>query len=260
MIATRPLAQNTSWCARLESEGFATLGLPLLAISAVGDKAQQNAVKQKIMNFDQYNAVIFVSQNAVDHTYTWLDQYWPQFPEGIQYFAVGAKTAERAQACLGRGLTDIAIAKNTMTSEELLQHALLLDVKQQKILICRGVGGRGKLAEVLQQRGAIVDYCELYHRQIPATAYSELERAALTENDVISIFSGETLKHLIQLADASSDRHLREKIRTLPLLLPSKRVADDAAAAGFHYCLVSPNASESKMLETLLKEFPEIHS
>ncbi|WP_101758476.1 hypothetical protein [Oceanicoccus sp. KOV_DT_Chl] len=46
-----------------------------------------------------------------------------------------------------------ADADSTMDSETLLQHAQLQSVKQQKILIVRGIGGREYLAEQLTARG-----------------------------------------------------------------------------------------------------------
>ena len=124
-----------------------------------------------VLDFDQFDKVIFVSQNAVEHAFNWLHDYWPQLPVGISYFAVGEKTA---QALRAQGLS--AQVASGMTSEALLNLPALTEVWGQKILICRGRGGLPKLGENLHQRGARVRYLELYERLMPSDAQQRLQQ------------------------------------------------------------------------------------
>jgi len=250
-MATRPGTQNHDWCALLASSGFSVLSMPMLALVPVGDAQQQNAVRQKILDFDLYDKVIFVSQNAVLHTREWLDQYWPQLPLGIEYFAVGKKTAQTLQQVLELSPEQVSSTALEMNTEGLLQHSLLQDVTHKKILICRGVGGRPLLGEALNARGAQVEYCELYLREIPELALAQLAQQKFDlRTDIISVFSGETLNNLLTVAAAVSVDKKAELLR-LAILVPGERVAECAREAGFSRILTSQNASEIEMLETL---------
>ena len=82
IIATRPEAQNADWCARLQQGGLECLAIPLLEIVAIEDARRQQAIRQQILTIDEYQKLIFVSQNAVDEAFRWIDQYWPQLPVG----------------------------------------------------------------------------------------------------------------------------------------------------------------------------------
>ncbi|WP_075187184.1 uroporphyrinogen-III synthase [Teredinibacter haidensis] len=258
VIATRPREQNTGWCQQLEQEGFTTLSLPMLEIRAVSDSQRQQAIKQRILNFDQYSAAIFVSQNAVQHACNWLHDYWPQMPVGVQYFAIGSKTAALLRELLQLGVNDVQLASTTMNSEELLQHPQLQRLDSEKILICRGLGGRGLLAQALRSRGATVDYCELYQRALPSGVIEQLKAEHFSPaNDVLTVFSGETLTNTLFAMEQSQGPELSGVIRQMPVVVPGERVAQQAQNLGFERIIVSPNASEQSMLSSLIHEFSE---
>src|SRR5690554_6805419 len=134
-----------------------------MEIVPVTEPAQQEAIKRRILALSDYHKVVFVSRNAVQHAMEWVDRYWPQQPIGVEYFAVGSVTAQVAREW---GLR-VEAAGEAMNSEAMLELPGLQDVNQQKILIFRGVGGRNFFSEQLRQRGAQVDFCELYERVIP---------------------------------------------------------------------------------------------
>lgn len=250
--ATRPLGSNSDWAQQLHAHGFNTLELPLLDIQPLLDTASQTAIKELILNFDQFDSVIFVSQNAVRHTFDWLHDYWPQLPLGLRYFAVGERTAALASE---QGVQVLA-PHASMTSEALLALPELQEVWGKKILICRGLGGLPRLGEALHQRGAMVRYLELYQRLLPASAAQTLQnaRSQLLPQDFLVVFSSETLQHLAQLLAS-----LQAPPYNQPLLVPSQRVADAAAQLGFSQVLIAANASEAAMLSRLL-EFTAQHS
>jgi uroporphyrinogen-III synthase len=95
VVITRPEAQAAPWAEQLQVLGFRCARLNLLEISPVAEDDKIRAIKNKILDFDLYQKVIFVSQNAVDYGMGWLEDYWPQLPIGIDYFAVGATTAKK---------------------------------------------------------------------------------------------------------------------------------------------------------------------
>jgi len=260
IVITRPEAQAAPWAVQLESLGFATARLNLLAITAVEDETKIRAIKNKILDFDLYQKVIFVSQNAVDHGMDWLEDYWPQLPIGIDYFAVGATTA-RKLANYGLQVQDLAISESGgMTSEDLLSAEHLQHVEGEKILIFRGCGGRGHLAEELRKRGAWVDYCELYERQLPGVATTQLTEMITaadsnTPSLIVCLHSGESLQNLQALINGL-DSALQQKalglLQTSLLLVPSQRLVNAAHEAGFTRIICAENATDNAMTAALL--------
>lgn len=240
--ATRPIEQNQIWLQTLEQADYEVVDLPLLAIEPLADADATQAVKNLVLDLDQFQKVIFVSQNAVAEAFRWFEDYWPQLPQGIEYFAVGQKTAE----AVARHQVGVVSGGLAMNSDELLGLPQLQDVWGQRILICRGQGGLPRLGEVLHDRGAIVRYCELYKRCLPQHSEERLNWVfnSLTGHDLVPVFSGETLQNLDTIV-AAHNPAVRQR---LALVVPGKRVAKMALAMGYQDVLVANNASVNEML------------
>lgn len=234
--ATRPEEQNAEWRKSLEALGRKVIDLPLLAIEPVQEPEEIQAIKNHILDFDQFDKVFFVSQNAVREAFNWLHNYWPQLPLGVEYLAVGSKTAEAVRA---EGVPVVA-GETSMDTEEILGLPQMQNVAGQKILICRGKGGYPRMGEILQSRGATVRYCELYHRRLPAEAAAKAAPllAAGCAADVVPLFSGETVQNYIQVLEAN-----RVSERGMVLVVPGKRVLQAAESAGFSRVVAVENAT-----------------
>lgn len=260
VVITRPEAQAVAWAEQLLALGINSARLNLLQISAVVEDDKVRAVKNKILDVDLYQKVIFVSQNAVDYGMGWLEDYWPQLPVGIEYFAVGATTAKKL-ASYGVAVQDLAVsASGGMTSEDLLSAAHLQNVDGEKILIFRGCGGRGHLAEELRKRGAWVDYCELYERGLPSVAREQLLQLLasyqVTQAQIIvSLHSGESLQNLLAVLTQltiAEQAAARAWLFTAVLLVPSQRIVGAAQCAGFKRVICAENATDNAMTAALL--------
>jgi uroporphyrinogen-III synthase len=260
VVITRPEAQAAVWHEQLQALGFNCARLNLLEILPVFEDEKIRAIKNKILDFDLYQKVIFVSQNAVEYGMEWLEDYWPQLPMGIDYFAVGATTAKKL-ASYGVAVQDLAAsASGGMTSEDLLSAEHLQDVDGEKILIFRGCGGRGHLAEELRKRGAWVDYCELYERGLPKVAHEQLlQLSAVAESStaqiILSLHSGESLQNLLAVVEQvlpAQQAQMRAWIHSKLLLVPSQRIVAAAQAAGFKRIICAENATDNAMTAALL--------
>lgn len=256
LLITRPQRQAKKWQQLLQREGASTECVSMMEIVPIGsDNCNQEAVqaiKSVIMDLDRYQHVIFVSQNAAQFGAEWIDQYWPQIPVGLKFYAVGRATAE----VLEQAGFEVIAAGGTMNSEALLLRPELQQLHEQKVAIFRGLGGRTLLAEMLRERGAQVDYCELYQRLLPQQAADALSRLNwCQQGDLITIQSGETLLNLCQVIRSLSDQGILDYGRwlQLPLLLPGERVAKLASDQGFTEIIMADNASDSCMLNTLLE-------
>lgn len=246
ILVTRPRHQADGWCRALRDAGASVDHIPMLAIEPIENGAPLQAIKRRILDFDQIDRAIFVSQNAVQLGCDWLDRYWPQLPIGPRYYAIGAATAralrEHGIDCQRGGET----APDTMDSEALLALPELRDVAGERVLIFRGSGGRPRIGDALRQRGARVDYCELYRRALPGTAERQLADYT-AQPDAIAVHSGETLANLCHCIDKSGRRALLRA----PLVCPSERVAGRARELGFAHTQAALNAGDNAMTEAL---------
>ena len=254
IVVTRPQAQAQPWAESLNQFGAQTTVISLLEIVPVLDNAQIQAIKNCILDLDLYTKAIFVSQNAVELGFDWIENYWPQLPVGVEFFAVGETTAKQLQN-RGASVTDLAQSQTgAMTSETLLQSPALQSVAGEKIVIFRGLGGRPHIGEVLAARGALVTYCELYERVLPETSPAVFEHLLKSNRQelVLVLHSGEALENLKKIMDelAIFERTLIERIW---LLVPSQRIFELAKAAGLIHVHTAQNATEASMLQGLIE-------
>jgi uroporphyrinogen-III synthase len=253
IVVTRPQAQAESWAESLRILGAKVSVVSLLEIVPVSEEVQIRAIKNCILDFDIYNKAIFVSQNAVEYGFEWLENYWPQLPSGIDFFAVGEITAKQLQE-RGVKVTDLAQSQTgAMTSETLLQSPALQSVAGEKIIIFRGLGGRPHIGEVLSERGAQVDYCELYERLLPSESSQAFESLLKSNQDnlILVLHSGEALENLQKIVRQMTVNPQPIMVN-IDLLVPSQRIYELAKTAGFTKVSAAQNATETSMLQGLL--------
>lgn len=244
ILVTRPQAQNAALIKALQQRGHTPLVLPLLCIDTYNESKHSQAcesIKDRVQHLDQYQHLMFISTNAVTAGWLWIDRYWPQLPTRQHWYAIGEATAEllaRHVECTQPG--------SAMNSESLLALPSLQNISQQKVLVFRGKGGRDVLKQTLEQRGAQVDYCEVYERQTVHYVAGELAKYVKAGLDLLTVTSGETLQLLLEQAVNDG---IKEDIQKLPIVVPGKRIADLAVASGFNTVLVAENASVPAMLK-----------
>ncbi len=253
ILITRPLAQAEAWATELERLGATTVIQPFLAIEALNDKSSTQATNNLLLRLDEYQKAIFVSQNAVDYGIEWIDQFWPQLPIRLDFFAVGQSTAKHLENKLYYLGVSVEAPQHAMNSEALLALNSLKCIQGEKVIIFRGQGGREHLGKSLEARGALVDYCEVYQRILPEfidrEKIAELLAQAHDEKQitVISAHSGETLKNMC----TALDQHELNWIQQQALLIPGERVATIATQLGFKQIITAENATHESMIEAL---------
>lgn len=245
ILITRPQGQADELMQALTQANWHCVHQPLLRISPFTDKhgAPFHAMKHHIMNLDVYDVVISVSGNASSLAVDLIDQYWPQMPEGIDWYAVGPSSAQ-AFNVLGINMQ----LPQANHSEGLLALAgLNQDLSHKKVLIFRGVGGREHLADTLKQRGADVHYCELYQREPIQFSQGELT-ALLSENQIhyALLTSGEMLH---QFATQISN----QQKQNVHVIVPSERIANMAPALHIQHIHICPKINAHGLLDCLSK-------
>ena len=242
LLLTRPADESSALAAVLAEAGVYSSSLPLLDIEPIPLSDSGRAMLQAL---DQYRAVIVVSKPAARLCVELLREHWPQPPDQ-PWFSVGAATG---QILSDAGLT-VFYPDNGDDSEALLEHLVLRQAVARpdpKVLIVRGEGGRGLLAERLREQGASVDYLELYRRHLPSYGEGALPAKVEAERlNALVVSSGQGFEHLQRLAGDAWPTLAR-----LPLFVPSPRVAEMARAAGARTVVDCRGASAAALLAAL---------
>lgn len=157
VVVTRPEGQQAAMMRLLEGAGYRPVHVPALRIEPlpVGEDG-----RRLLMDLDQYHAVFFVSVNAVNLGVAAMADYWPQWPLGVHWLAVGEATARALEAA---GLP-AERPGHGQDSESVLTLPCLRDLRERKVLVLRGEGGRELFGRRLRDRGARLDYISLYRR------------------------------------------------------------------------------------------------
>jgi len=240
---TRPVAQNQALQQAIETLGATVLSLPMLVIRAVEPSP---ADKDRILNLDNYNLVFFVSTNAARIGLDLIGNFWPQYPLGIQNFAVGSGTAAVIES---HGLA-VVYPQERMSSEAMLALPELQQIRGKKALIVRGVGGREILASGLEARGCKVDYAELYER-LPAIWQKDQLQQYLQERypDAVVFSSAEAMDNFAAQFQQTGTAWI-----SLPLLVASERLEKHAQGLGFENIRVMAGAGDEAIISALLGE------
>lgn len=260
VLVTRPEHQSASFVQLLNQAGHIALPVPLSEIVPLQEAAQQQAIRQQLMELDNFSKVIVVSANAAQLGAEAIDMFWPQWPQGIEWFAVGNKTSQVLESW-GQRVT----VPKIMSSEGLMQLPELFSPVGEKVLLLCGQGGRELLETTLTERGAQVTRCELYFRQPPVSAELNLQTMFTEQGlpDVITVTSGEILSVLSQccanIFSKEQNHHLLSESQaqyaqawlSIPLIVPSERVAAKAAELGWKRMIVASSAMDQDFLIAL---------
>lgn len=235
ILVIRPSRQSDQFISLLEQACAEVIHTPVMSIEAIIDG---QSIKNLILEVDNFDKAIFVSGNAAELAIEWLDRYWPMLPLGIEYFAVGQQTANILAAA------DIAalVPSGRQNSEALLALSELQTLTDERVIIFRGCGGREILGDTLVERGARVDYCELYQRVISPQQVL-LARQQLLHSDCLVAHSGELLQALGDVAG--------EPGAETAVVVPSERVAAIADALGYKHIVSAENALPEAMLSAV---------
>lgn len=215
VLVTRPAAQAGELLAAIEAAGGDSIVFPVIEIAP----RSPQSIEADLAGLEDPDIVIFVSRNAVEHGLAWSG-------DGA-IAAVGPATAAAIEAAAR--VVDIRPASG-FDSESLLEEPALREVRGKTVRIIRGNGGRELLATTLRERGADVDYLEVYSRRTPH--YTEQEIADVAQQlengniDAAVVMSVESLANLLDLLPAPCHRAFAKTRLVTPAARVLKKVQD----------------------------------
>jgi len=239
-LITRPAHQAQDLAMHTQSSGGRVIYFPTLEI--IGTKNIRKIIL-KMKKLNQYDLVIFISPNAVFKTAKYFQAFWPAWPRNLKIIATGPGTALSLKK---HKLPCDNYPEKNFNGIGLLKLKALQNIKQKKILIIKGEGGRQYLAKSLKARGAQIDNLSVYKRQLPTV--NKIDIPNLEIIDVIICTSHSGLKNLISLLYP----HWQDILFQKQLLVISARLAHSAKKLGFvKPPLISDNASHADIVQTL---------
>ncbi len=245
VMVTRPAEQAQALIDDIEQRGGQVVFAPMIAIEPLVNDAATRAIKQ----LAEYDAVIFISKNAAEHGLKKIKAA-KQALDKAAVFAVGVGTAGRLREL---GIAEVHTPKSEFSSEGLLKMPGLSahEISGKRVLIIRGAGGRELLAQALQQRGAQVDYCEVYARVVPDTRLSEVLRASkIAKPDIAIITSPEALTNLAEKIDQEGLHVMYD----VPLMVVGERTAQEVERLGFTLePVMVDNPGDHSVIEALVR-------
>jgi len=244
VLVTRPEEQAKSLIAAINARGGQAVFAPMIVITGRLDEPAPRALVRRLAD---YQIVIFLSRNAADFGVR-LIAAERQTLAHCRVYAVGAGSGAQLATL---GVSKVIMPQHDFTSEGLLKLPGLAaaEVNGKRVLLVRGVGGRELLGQKLQQRGASVDFCEVYTRSAPTAPLAGILRASkVVQPDVGLITSLESLSNLAAQIDAEQ----LDRLYDVPLLVAGARTALEVERLGFTQPpIVVDNPGDNSLLNAL---------
>ncbi len=244
ILVTRPEHQADEFCLMLKNAGAKPVRLPTLKIE---ETTQQDHTLRLLKQVDQQNIIIFTSSNAVEFASGYMDSLLSS-QHTYTVAAIGKKTTQALQK---KNIHVDIQPEKYYNSESLLALADMRQVKNKRILIIKGEGGRTLLGDTLKARGAIVEHANVYVRRCPTLSDHLLNTLKSEKIDIITLTSAESSENLLSLL---SDQPIKW-LTNATLLLGSQRIYDVIASRQTlsdnpHW--IAENPSDDAMFAALL--------
>jgi len=234
LISLRPRGQHAALRRAARAAGGTVLGLSPWALQARSDAGARADLAQALAA----DRVVFSSPAAV-HAAARLAPLGGPHPG--QWLAVGSGTA----AVLAQYGAPAVQAPARMDSEGLLALPALQQLHGLRAGLVTAPGGRGIIAETLEQRGAQLLRADVYARhrlRLPPRSLQRLR--GMARPWVLAVSSGEALAELLAQLPADLQAAVREAI----VAAASERLGHQAAAAGFATVHIAPGPLPTQMV------------
>ena len=158
LISTRPYEKNIVLLKRLKNTNISLLNHPLTEIKPLKDYAKFDSI---LSNLKNYQHIIFISTNAVDFFVERFKSLSIELSDHIIFSSIGPITQEALENQFN---INVHCPEEIYDSKHLIKNKIFNNLQDKKVLIIRGVGGREVLKDMLEEKGAEVNYGECYVR------------------------------------------------------------------------------------------------
>jgi uroporphyrinogen-III synthase len=239
ILILRPEQQAQGTIDAVTSQGWHAIHFPTIRIDRNTD-IDGGQIQSRVSLADW---VVFISQNAVSHFLAITDSNTLQQKKVA---SVGQSTTRLLES---HGISVNYQPDRHYSTEGLLASETFKHISGQKIVIIRGIGGREQLADTLRQRGASVDYIEVYKRGLADTDPDQLLPFWPDQISLIIATSNQLLDNLLVLCRARLGKRLFDK----PVVVLSERMHTHAQELGFKKIWLAERSSNDEIIKTIIK-------
>lgn len=243
VIVTRPSKEAQPWVAALQEAGYDAVSVPLITIAGT---TQLHAVHDAWRRWAEFDAVMFVSGNAVEHFYASKPDVAPvdtaQAAIKTRAYVTGPGTyAALVRARFPRNQIDAPSREAAQFDSEALWAVVRGQMRPGfRLLVVRGASafdgvgqstegqGRDWFSTQVQAAGGVVEWVVAYQRQRPHWSAQDHAhvRAAATDGSVWLFSSSEAIANLRALCPSQDWTAARA-------VVTHARIGQAAKAAGF---------------------------
>lgn len=243
ILVTRPLPAGEQLVSRLRALGQEAWSLPLIQFMPGGDLPSLAA---RLAALNPGDLGLVLSRHAVTWAGATLSSQLQIWPGDVNWLAIGRTTALALHQASG---LPVNYPRGREISEVLLQLPELQNITGKRALILRGNGGRELIGETLQQRGAIVEFCECYQR-IPCPLDGQAEAVRWSQRGIktLVVTSGEMLHQLYHLIPVPWHAPWLLACR---LVVVSERLATQGQKLGWRDICIADNADNDALMKAL---------
>jgi len=245
VLITRPEAKAQQLASLLNEHDISNTSQALFDYQAYASTQATNTALKSA------DILIFVSVAAVEfaHASSPFPVNSLQKTPSQLFFAVGNATK---QALLAIGITQVLSPPQQQEhSEGLLKLPELAHVKNKKVVIFRGNGGREHIANGLIQRGANVSYIESYQRVWRTLPKNIATKWQAQQINCIVVTSNDILLALIKYLSGATDNTNNYWQTQCLWVVVSKRIEQNAKDLGLTRVMNTHSASSQILCETL---------
>lgn len=243
IVVVRPEPDCSQLVDQLAQHKLAALPCPLVSFAPGRGLPSLPAL---LSSLPAGSVLVAVSPRAVAFTHQALQQQGMAWPRHCHYVAVGQRTANEWQQVANQPVQ----YPTREDSEGMLSLAPFNVIKGKQVVILRGESGRDMMGQTLQSQGGQVHYCEAYLRQWAIEPL--VSQVVSWPQDTITtvvVTSGQQLAYFDQLITLSGQHWLRQ----CRILVPSKRIQDQATALGFDTITTVDSVANDALVYTLLR-------
>lgn len=247
VLIIRPAGLGERLAQLVREEGGEAIVFPAIEVLAPTRPARLDALIARLHTFDW---AIFISPTAARQGMLAV-RARRAWPTPLRLAAVGRGTAA---ALAELGCSEVLAPEVPGDTEALLALPQLQAIAGQNIVVFRGEGGREKLARLLAERGARVEYGECYRRGRPDSDVSELlARWRAGQVQAVCAASRESLLNLRDMLGGDNVAMLA----ATPVFAPHPRIANAARELGWAKAIVVAG-DEVATVEALTSFFAKV--
>ncbi|MEZ5465300.1 MAG: uroporphyrinogen-III synthase [Lysobacteraceae bacterium] len=245
VILLRPALTRGALLRAVNKQGGRPVCVPGLRLQAATDPHAADQALARALRA----ALVLVTSPAAVHFARRLPSW--QGAASARFAAVGSGTA---QALHGAGIRDVIVPSTRQDSDGLLQHPALETGKLSGVGLLTAPGGRGRLVDVLNQRGVEVLRADVYRRLPPRLDRRHLNALqAIDGPSALLHSSAEALANVRAALPPAEWAILRNAVT----IASSERLSAQARELGFRIGVQAASANSRDLLDALRRSIDE---